>query len=239
MLAEIGVASAHPGGPALTRFWYSKVDWSKTHDILEVGCGTGRTLTEICQLHQCSATGVDVRPTMVQKARKRARQLGVNDLRFLVSGAEKLPFKEDSFDLVFTESVNVFLDDPAAAMGEYARVLCADGIYIDVEMLVMQPVNEMWREGVKRVYGAKFVPDMVGWKRMYKQAGFSSVEVLTTRSVDPMTMSEASAGNEQGADLTSPGAYQRPDVLAALHANADWMENNYRPLGYGVFLCRV
>jgi SAM-dependent methyltransferase len=238
MLAQIGAASAHPGGPSITRFWCGQVYFRGVHDVLEVGCGTGRSLVEVCQTYGCSGTGVDIRPVMVRKAKQRAKHLNVSDVRFQTSPAEKLPFPDASFDLVYTESVNVFLTEPQEALREYLRVLRPGGVYVDVEMLVLQPVDEGWRHGVQKVYGARFVPDQTGWRKMYRQAGFADVTVLTTRSVDPFSVAAAPDRMGHDADLTTPGAYERPDVQAALRANAAWMETNYRPLGYGAFLCK-
>lgn len=238
MLAEIGVASAHPGGPGLTRFWCNKIDFAKVRHVLEVGCGTGRTLSELALSYNITGVGVDVRPQMVSKAKMRAAQLGIHGTEFLVASADELPFEDNTFDLAFTESVNVFLDQPSRALDEYARVLRDGGLYVDVEMLVMQPVDATWREGVKRVYGARFVPDQTGWKKLYKQAGFRDVKVLTTRSVNPMTVQETELDAGGSVNLTTPGAYQNTEVLVAMEANAKWMETNYRPLGYGVFLCQ-
>ncbi|QSO45757.1 methyltransferase domain-containing protein [Alicyclobacillus mengziensis] len=234
VLAELGAGSAHPGGPAITDLWAKSVNWSDIHELLEIGCGTGRSLAHLCTRYNCVGTGVDIRKKMIEKAKSRVKALTLNGLRFVVADAEHLPFSDESYDLVFTESVNVFLTEPEKALREYWRVLKPGGTYIDVEMLVMQPVDESWRRGVEEVYGAKFVPDQRGWKQHYKNAGFSSVDVLTTRSVNPYDLGPYD-GTYSDIDLASPGVYQKPHVLQVLQANSAWMETNSRPLGFGVF----
>ncbi|QSO53421.1 class I SAM-dependent methyltransferase [Alicyclobacillus curvatus] len=237
VLAEVGAGSAHPGGPAITDLWAKSVDFATVQSVLEVGCGTGRSLVHVCARGGCMGTGIDIRKRMIQKAKSRVKGLGINNLRFVVADAGNIPFEDETFDLVFTESVNVFLPEPAAALREYWRVLKPGGHYIDVEMLVMQPVDDTWRRGVEEVYGAKFVPDQRGWKRHYQTAGFTRVDVLTTRSVDPYDLGPYD-GAYENMDLASPGVYQQPEVLQILQANSAWMERYSRPLGFGVFKCR-
>ncbi|WP_054969416.1 class I SAM-dependent methyltransferase [Alicyclobacillus ferrooxydans] len=240
-LAEIGAANAHPGGWSVTKLWRDALDWTGVKDVLEIGCGTGSTLAELCAWAGCSGTGVDIRRAMIQKARKRAHTLGLHHIHFEVADAEHLPFPDETVDLVFTESVNVFSANPLPAIREYARVLKPNGVYVDVEMLVMQPVDDAWRQGVQNVYGARFVPDQKGWKRLYRNAGFTNIEVLTTRRVDPLAMAQANSNaypNAAMMDLSNPGVYQRKEILEVLQSNSEWMERNSRPLGYGVFLCR-
>lgn len=234
VLAEIGATNAHPGGSVATESWRAAIPWHTDMRILDVGCGTGKTLIDICSTVGCKGTGVDIRPKMVDKATERARLRERRNVDFLAASATALPFSDNTFDLVYSESVNVFLSNPGDAIAECARVLRQGALYIDVEMLIVQPVDERWRASVLQVYGAKTVPDQRGWKRFYQSAGFRDIRVLTTKSVDPFDVSAHSADDT---DLASPGAYERDEVIATLRANGQWMEGQHRPLGYGVFLC--
>ncbi|MCL6453283.1 MAG: methyltransferase domain-containing protein [Alicyclobacillus sp.] len=236
VLAELGAASAHPGGGGTTKVWRRAVCCGPGQCVLDVGCGTGKSLIDLCADSGCDGVGVDIRPKMVEKAARRAQQRAVANVAFLVASATRLPFTDAQFDGAFSESVNVFLEDPLAALREVRRVLRPGGWYVDVEMLVLQPVDATWRAGVRRVYGAKNVPDQRGWRQLYKEAGFDSVQVLRTQSVHPFAGMEPPAGEDP--DLVSPGAYERPEVLAALRANADWLATQHGPLGFGIFLCR-
>lgn len=234
VLAEIGASNAHPGGSKASKIWRNAITWYPAMHVLDVGCGTGKTLIDICLATDCNGTGIDVRPKMVVKATERARLRGCRNADFRVASVTSLPFPNDSFDVVYSESVNVFLENPVEALSEYWRVLRKGGCYIDVEMLVVQPVDVLWRQGVKQVYGAKVVPDQRGWKQFYKLAGFEETHVLSTQSVDPF---DIPAGSPDDVDIETPGVYERPDVQTTLRANGQWMESQHRPLGYGVFRC--
>jgi SAM-dependent methyltransferase len=231
VLALLGASHAHPGGRMLTRQWLDRIIVPADTDVLEVGCGTGSTLVWLQEKYGCRVVGVDIRPRMVELARERASQAGANAV-FLCAPAEALPFDDNSYDLVYTESVNVFLEAPKA-LREYHRVLKPGGRYIDVEMMVLWPVDERWRHEAARVYGITHVPDQRGWKRWYEDAGFTNIEVLVSR---PVRLEDMMGDGGQ----VDPGslALRNPEVIKVLRDNAAWMERNHPYVAYGVFSCQ-
>ncbi|MCL6592978.1 MAG: class I SAM-dependent methyltransferase [Alicyclobacillus sp.] len=231
-LAELGAAVAHPGGLQSTHVWTTAIPWDPAMRVLEVGCGTGRTAVWLAEQWGCSVTGIDIRKKMVEQARRRAKQAGVS-AQFRVGRAEAIPFRAETFEVVYTESVNVFVD-AALAVKEYMRVLKPGGWYADVEMFVRVPVDESWRASVRRVYGARWVPDLTGWKRLFLDAGFRSVQVLESRPVRPEAMLSEAAGDTAWAPATPP----TPRILQVLRDNAEWMEQYASTLGYAVVICR-
>ncbi|MDQ0188464.1 class I SAM-dependent methyltransferase [Alicyclobacillus cycloheptanicus] len=235
VLAEVGAGSAHPGGMASTELWLQHVSLSPSDCVLEIGCGTGRTLVEVQRRFGCQVTGVDIRPAMIRKAKQRAKLLSI-PAKFLVGNAESLRFPSGVFDVVITESVNVFCD-PEKSISEVYRVLKPGGHYVDVEMLVTEPVTEAWRETVAEAYGVRQVPDLGGWRTSYRKAGFEDIRVLAMRRVIPDEAMIAEQKYPDPVDLSSKGAYRNPLVLSILEMNAKWLDRNHHALGYGIFLC--
>jgi ubiquinone/menaquinone biosynthesis C-methylase UbiE len=67
--------------------------------------------------------GVDISTGMVERSRERAAREGVVDRTdFRIADAQDLPFEDNLFDAVITESVTAFPEDKQKAVGEYARV---------------------------------------------------------------------------------------------------------------------
>lgn len=91
-------------------------DLVETHHALDVGCGTG-LFTEAFINAGMETTGIDVNAEMLAIAREH-----VPAARFLEAPAEKLPFDEDAFDLVFLGHLLHETDDPLAALTEAKRV---------------------------------------------------------------------------------------------------------------------
>ncbi|MEA1926925.1 MAG: class I SAM-dependent methyltransferase [Candidatus Auribacterota bacterium] len=88
--------------------------------ILDVGCGTGETLKQLEKLG--NPTGVDISPAAIQFCRER----GCDDLH-LVDGII-LPSKNEEFDIVLSLDVIEHLEDDAAALREYRRVIKPGGV---------------------------------------------------------------------------------------------------------------
>lgn len=92
--------------------------------ILIVGCGTGLDLELLP--HDAIITAVDLTPQMVERARERARRLGMKvDAREM--DAAHLDFAADSFDVVLLHLILAVVPDPASTALEAARVLRPGG----------------------------------------------------------------------------------------------------------------
>lgn len=71
--------------------------------ILEVGCGYGKLLRELRRRLDIPLVGVDFSPTQLQQARRFLEH--DSDIKLFLSRAERLPFADQSFDLVVTSAV--------------------------------------------------------------------------------------------------------------------------------------
>ena len=91
--------------------------------VLDVGCGAGATPCFLAKRYDCRVVGVDIHTEMVKRSAERARREGVADrVEFRVADAQDLPFEDDLFDAVITESVTSFPEDKQRAVSEYVRV---------------------------------------------------------------------------------------------------------------------
>lgn len=87
--------------------------------ILDVGCGTGANLELLSEFGV--AQGVDVSPDALAFCRHR----GLEQVQ--LGAAEKLPYEDESFDLVTGLDVVEHLDDDVAGLKEMKRVLKPGG----------------------------------------------------------------------------------------------------------------
>src|SRR5262249_51351612 len=104
---------------------------------LDIGCGAGRLVRELAARSK-EAVGVDLSARMRERARTRARALGVENVSFHEARAEGLPFPEGSFDVVTASNLLMLLGDPPAVLKEAARVLRPGG-----QLIILDPSQEM------------------------------------------------------------------------------------------------
>jgi ubiquinone/menaquinone biosynthesis C-methylase UbiE len=112
--------------PPITRFMRDE----KATRLLDVACGTGRTLHQIARTHPgLRLWGVDLSPAYVSVARRR---LESPEVTIAVENAEQLPFADGAFDVV--TSVYLFHELPRNArrnvVREMHRVLRPGGLLV-------------------------------------------------------------------------------------------------------------
>jgi ubiquinone/menaquinone biosynthesis C-methylase UbiE len=96
-------------------------------DALEIGAGTGYFTLNLLQTGAIeTATATDISPGMLEKLAASATRLGV-EVRTVESDAERLPFEDSSFDLVFGHAVLHHIPALETAFAELHRVLRPGG----------------------------------------------------------------------------------------------------------------
>lgn len=92
-------------------------------EVLDVGCGVGVTPCYLAKKIGCTVVGVDILDGMIEWSKKQAERQGVtNRTTFRVADAQELPFEDNRFDAVITESVTSLMKDQPKALQEYVRV---------------------------------------------------------------------------------------------------------------------
>ena len=94
--------------------------------LLEVGCGMGTDLLQFAR-GGAKVTGVDLTPRSLEISRHHLK-LYAERAEFAVTDAEKLPFTDESFDVVYSNGVLHHTPDTAGAVREIHRVLRPDGL---------------------------------------------------------------------------------------------------------------
>jgi len=114
--------------------------------ILDVGCGTGRLLRALhAAFPGARLEGVDAAPSMAAQAQAMA-PAGM-PVRFTHAMAEKLPFPDGSFDLVFSSMTFHHWADQQAAIAEVGRVMAPEGRWLLADF-----VATGWMKHIRRVF---------------------------------------------------------------------------------------
>ena len=183
--AYVGLTK-HLGGVAATDDLLELCHVGKDKYVLDVGCGVGVTPCYIANGHGCRVVGVDINGEMIERSRERASRENLTDLvTFRVADAQDLPFNDDLFDAVITESVTAFPEDKQKAVMEYTRVTKPGG-YVGLNegtWLKVPPPPEMvaW---ASQDLGANVKPlTSAEWVGLLQVAGLRDV-VVNTYEID-------------------------------------------------------
>ncbi len=163
---RVGTIMSFGQDPRWRRALVATLGASRTERVLDVATGTGLVAQELVRRYGCSVVGIDQSPEMLAAARARLeRDALLADRISLIAGeAERLPFGDgEVHHLTFTYLLR-YVEDPAAALCELARVVRPGGRIASLEFGVpgRRPLRALWsaytRAGLPLV-GRLFSPE--------------------------------------------------------------------------------
>ena len=146
------------------------LDLSQPRTVLDVGFGQGRTASVLLRDGH-RVIGVDASPTMVKQATARNRAACRDGRATLRHGdGITIPFADQTADAAITVHTIYFMPDPAATLGEIARVLRPGGTLAIACRTSDTPAAAWIDPAVYRIPSVAQVIDIL------QAAGFTGVE---------------------------------------------------------------
>jgi ubiquinone/menaquinone biosynthesis C-methylase UbiE len=240
--AIVGITK-HMGGLGATRELLALCHAGEAHEVLEVGCGIGVGPANLARTHPCRVVGIDRSEQMIEWARRRAREHGVEDrVVLLVADVTDLPFDDDRFDVALAESVLGFVHDRPKALSEMVRVVRPGGYVGFNESIWTQELPPDVAK-LARDMGVE-VQSVDTWRTLCEQVGLRDL-VVKLRRVD--TTAEIRnrlrwvglpwAARAWGRTIRLYAT--RPEARAALRAFYGPGMSVFGCVGYGLFVGRV
>lgn len=97
--------------------------------LLDCGCGPGQITVGLAKaLLPGRVTGIDLDATVLDQARRRARDAGQANVEFREASVFDLPFPDESFNVVYCHALLCHLPAPQGALAEAWRVLKPGGL---------------------------------------------------------------------------------------------------------------
>ncbi len=186
--------------------------------VLDVGAGTGllalAAQARVGESGRVVACDISHDALSVCRTEARAHPVG-SPIAFTVGDARSLPFADETFDVVMTRSVLIYLHDKPRGVRELFRVVRPGG-----RVSIFEPINDVWRTTVERLRNSGFYDDFqpaydrlleqyaksessslfLGWDekdllRWFEDAGFAEVtltyEHVSTRTPAPKRVTAA------------------------------------------------
>ncbi|KGP91834.1 hypothetical protein N780_15845 [Pontibacillus chungwhensis BH030062] len=221
LLAHFGIGGAHPGGFELSKQVFQKEHLDRDLHVLDIGCGTGQSSEYIRETFGCEVTGIDNHPLMIQKAKERK-----TDAIFLEGDVEHLPFKDESFQFVFTESTLSFTKIPQA-LKEINRVLTPTGTALFMEMTAEQSLSDTVKKQVKNLYHIQEIYSESQWKEEMEAAGFTNIKCLDI----PSNLEESPISDMKMSPVIPESLYELWDE------HVEFVEICKEHLGFRIYRC--
>jgi ubiquinone/menaquinone biosynthesis C-methylase UbiE len=155
--------------------------------VLDSGCGAGLETVRLTRLVAPSGTvtGLDASEAFLAEARRRATGLRL-PIEYRQGDAQRLPFADRSFDIARAERLFLYLQEPATALAELARVTRDRGsVYVIEPDFETVTINVGNRGLVRKVLNFDCDKDTRnGWigrelPGMFGAAGLVDIEVQT------------------------------------------------------------
>ena len=126
-LSRVPDASAASFAGVANPFSLGRIEAGRT--VLDLGCGAGTDLLVAAQMAGPTGRviGVDMTPTMLERARASAAAMGLTNVELHESLVETLPLPDASVDVVISNGVIDLVPDKDAVFSEIDRVLRPGG----------------------------------------------------------------------------------------------------------------
>jgi SAM-dependent methyltransferase len=124
----IGVGELHIRGHEATRELAMQMGLTHEMKVLDVGCGVGGPSRFLAAQYGCHVTGIDITEEFCKTARDLAERVRLSDyLTYRQADALDLPYKDEAFDAVWTQHVQMNIEDKPRFYAELFRVLKPGG----------------------------------------------------------------------------------------------------------------
>ncbi len=183
MQAYVGITK-HIGGLPATRSLFDLCHVGEARETLEVGTGIGVGAVLAARASNERVVAVDASDRMIDWARMRAREEGVeNRIEFRVADVLDLPFEADRFDAVFCESVLAFVAEKEKAIAELVRVTKPGGYVGLNEAFAIGEATSPAGLELARQMGTDIVT-LDAWRTLWDKSGLHD-RVVRTYRIDP------------------------------------------------------
>jgi phosphoethanolamine N-methyltransferase len=148
--AAYGANMMSEGGDEANAKMFAGIDINN-RTILDIGSGLGGLAFYLTDRYSAKVTGVEINPWLAQEANRRAKKYANDNApNFIALESEtKLPFADNSFDIVCSRGVLMHLKEKDKLFHEINRVLKPKGSIALLDWL--SPKHGFWSERVMRM----------------------------------------------------------------------------------------
>jgi len=150
--------------------------------VLDLGCGAGLDLYFYAKAvgENGKVYGLDISEDMVNKAKANKDMMGIKNVEIGCGHSDRLPFKDNFFDVVASNGIYNLSPDKETVMREVFRVLKLGGRTVFCEIVLKDKLPEGIRKNIddwfRCIGGALPEKDFFG---LMEKTGFKNIKVIS------------------------------------------------------------
>lgn len=159
----------------------SRIGLKKGEKALDMGCGIGGPLRNICNFTGATVHGITINAYQIHRCKKLTPSHLEKRAIYHHGDFTRLPFPENEFDKVFAIEATCHYKDRTKPFGEAYRVLKPGGLFASYEWLTTEKYDEndpQHREVKRGIERGNGLPDLITIKECHKMLKDSGLELL-------------------------------------------------------------
>lgn len=182
--------SLHPGGLSLTKELGERLDLKPKDNVLDLASGLGASAIFLAEEFGSNIYGIDLSRKNVDEANITAQQRCIPNVQFKVGDAEKIPFKDEQFDVIISECSYCLFPNKVLAAQEIYRTLKAKGRLGITDVAIEKPLPFDIERLILKVACLADALSMQGYKEIFEETGFKITSLINKMDIVSNTIEE-------------------------------------------------
>lgn len=167
----------HVGGEKETSILAEKAGIKKESTVLDICSALGGPARHLASNYGCRVTGLDATFKMIDEAIKRTKNESFSNLiDYRLGNALDLPFKSETFDVVWGQDAWCYITDKKRLIAESYRVLKPGGIIAFTDWLQVGNMTQEEWNNLNGFMAFPYIETLNGYENILKNTGFNILE---------------------------------------------------------------
>jgi ubiquinone/menaquinone biosynthesis C-methylase UbiE len=167
----------HVGGENETTILAQKAGIKKESFVLDICSALGGPARHLARKYGCRVTGLDATQKMIDEAIKRTKNESFSNLiDYRLGNALDLPFKSETFDVVWGQDAWCYITDKEKLIAESYRVLKPGGIIAFTDWLQVGNMSQKEWSDLNSFMAFPYMETLNGYENLLKTKGFKILE---------------------------------------------------------------
>ena len=168
----------HVGAEAETQILAEKAGVSEDTSVLDICSALGGPARHLAGKYGCKVVGLDATQKMVDEAISRTEAEGLSHMvSYRLGNALDMPFKADSFDVVWGQDAWCYVTDKEKLIQEAHRVLDNGGTLAFTDWVQVGNMPDAEWEKLNGFMAFSYMETLDGYAQLLEDTGFSVVEM--------------------------------------------------------------